>query len=160
MRHSFRPFTRDEVLFLQMMTNVDYSTTDFTQPHWLCVTAYDDEGKLMGVCAFEFKTWFDAHMTVAILDPRCVTRRLLRAMFTAVFSQARRITVLVEANNLRSFVQVKRMGFQPEGLGRLMVEGTRDALILGMTAGDCRYLRVPRETPVRGGHHGVVTQSA
>ena len=92
MRHSFAPFHAEEIAFLSQATGVDFSRTDFTSPLWLCVSARDDEGQLMGVCGFEFQHWFEAYFSCAIADRRCLTRRLLRAMFTAVFTRAARVT--------------------------------------------------------------------
>jgi hypothetical protein len=145
MRHSFAPLDRECEDFLGKKLRINFFATDWSQPQWLCASARDDQGHLMGVCVFEFKTWFDAHFSCAIADRRCMSRRLLRALFTAVFSRAVRVTALIEPWNDSSIRQAKRMGFQVEGFSRLAVEGSRDALILGMLKSDCRYL-VSRET--------------
>lgn len=141
MKHSFAPFDPEAVAFLSGMTGVDYSTTDFTKPDWLCVSARDDAGQLMGLCAFEFKTWFDAYFSIAIRDPSCITRRVMRSMFVAVFSRAVRVTAEIEPGNAVAVHQARRMGFEPEGYKRLAIEGRRDAVLFGMTADTCRFLR-------------------
>lgn len=161
MKHSFAPFDRECEAFLTGATHIDFANTDWDQPQWLCVSARDDGGALMGLCVFEFKNGFDAHFSIAIRDRRCITRKVMRAMFQAVFSRARRVTALIEPWNADAIRQARLMGFQPEGYGRLMIEGTRDALIFGMLREECRYLaRVPRETPTREASHGLLTEAS
>jgi len=106
---------------------------------WLCVTCTDERG-IAAVCCFEPYLWFDWHFSVAVERPHSITRRLLKAMFTAVFSEAVRVTALVEPGNGPALRQVELMGFQPEGFVRRAVEGRRDALLFGMLREDCRYL--------------------
>jgi hypothetical protein len=137
-RHSFEaPLPLEALAFLSRRTGVDFMRHDTSG--WLCVTGWDG-GLLLGMCCFEPKTWFDWHFSVAIDDPRCMSRRVLKAMFTAVFTQAVRITALVEPDNARALDQMKRLGFQYEGYSRCGIEGTRDALIWGMLRDDCRFL--------------------
>jgi RimJ/RimL family protein N-acetyltransferase len=141
MIHSFEPFRIDAAWLLTRATGIDFRKTNFRDENtWLCVTGRDDAGQLLGLAAFEFKTAFDAHFTAVILDPRCLTRRLLQAMFQAVFSRAVRVTALIEPVNARAIRQARRMGFQEEGFMRLAIEGQRDALLFGMLRNDCRYL--------------------
>jgi RimJ/RimL family protein N-acetyltransferase len=161
MRHSFAPFDRECEDFLTKKLGINFFATDWTGPQWLCVSARDDDGALMGLCVFEFQTLFDAHFSIAIRDRRCITRRVLRAMFQAVFSRARRVTALIEPWNADAIRQARLMGFQPEGYMRLAVEGTRDALVFGMLREECRYLhRVPHETPMREASHGLHTEAS
>jgi hypothetical protein len=161
MNVTFAPFEPDAVEFLTQETGIDFLRTDFRHPRWFCVSARRDDGSLMGVAAFEFKTWFDAHFSTAICDPRCMSRKLLRAMFRAVFSQAVRVTALVDPDHQAAIEQCRRMGFVYEGFLRLGVEGKRDALIFGMLAEDCRYLPGyhPAKTSIipvaLGGFHGL-----
>ena len=152
MSHSFAPFNAEETLFLTSHTGIDFIGTDFSQPHWLCVSSSDGEGRLQGLCVFEFKSATDAHFTVAVKDKRFATKRGMRAMFEAVFSRAARVTALVEPWNHTAIRQAKIMGFQPEGFLRRAVEGDRDALIFGILREECRYLE--------RGHHGQRTQTA
>lgn len=163
MRHSFRPFNAEEAAFLSQATGVDFSRTDFASPLWLCVSARDDDGQLMGLAGFEFKNWFDAYFSTAIRDPRCLTRRVLRAMFTAVFSKAARVSAEIEPGNQDALGKAKRMGFEVEGYKRLAIEGRRDAFLLGMTKDSCRFLRdAPRgrQGPGKGHSDGQHTQAA
>jgi hypothetical protein len=139
-RHSFAPFGPREVALLSEGLDIDYSQTNFASPRWLCVAGYEGDA-LLGLCCFEFVTWFDPSFNVVILDRRCITRRVLRAMFTAVFSQAVRVSAEIEPANQHSLILAQRMGFVIEGFKPLAVEGRRDALQLGMTRADCRFLR-------------------
>ena len=107
----------------------------------------------MGVLVCEFKTWFDAHCTYAITDRRCMTKRLMRAVFSALFTQAVRLTSLIHPDNRHAISMAKRMGFKYEGRMRLAVEGKHDALVFGMLKSDCRFLM---ERPV----NGIVTLAA
>ena len=162
MRHSFKPFGPEEAAFLSQATGVDFSRTDFSSPLWLCVSARDDEGQLMGLCGFEFKSYFDAYFSTAIRDPRCLTRRVLRAMFTAVFSHAVRVSAEIEPTNEDALGKAKRMGFEVEGYKRLAIEGRRDAFLLGMTKDTCRFLRAApraRQGPGKGHFDGQHTQA-
>jgi hypothetical protein len=141
MNVSFAPLRPDAVEYLTLHTGVDYSYGGtFQLPNWFCVTARDDEGGIMGVLACEWKTWFEVQFSTAITDPRCMSRRLLRAIFTALFSQARRITAFVDVDNRRALKQMQRMGFVYEGYCRLGINGVRDAYVYGMLRDDCRYL--------------------
>jgi hypothetical protein len=57
-----------------------------------------------------------------------------------VFTQATRVTALIEPANERAIKNARQLGFQYEGYMRLSVEGKRDALLFGMLAEDCRFL--------------------
>ena len=136
--HSFQaPLSAEALAFLSRATGIDFMGQDTSS--WLCVSGRE-EGRLLGVAVFMPQNWFDWHFSCAIDDPRVMSRRLLRAMFAAVFSQAVRVTALVEPTNKRALGQVKRMGFVYEGFLRLGVEGRRDAMIFGMLRADCRFL--------------------
>lgn len=149
--HSFAPFTALEASLLSNVIGIDYTHTNFDTPRWLCVSGRED-GDLLGMCCFEFKNHFDAHFSIAIRDRRCINRRVMRAMFTAVFSRAKRVTAHLNPNDSHAILGARRMGFQPEGYQRLMIEGTRDAFVMGMLAEDCVYLprrpRLPASFPL------------
>ena len=148
---SFDAFRPDAIALLTRSTGIDFSGCNFADADtWLCVTGRDDEGAVAGLAAFEFKSRYDAHFSTVIRDRRCLTRRVLRAMFQAVFSRASRVTALVEPHNAGAIRQARRMGFQEEGFMRRAIEGRRDALLFGMLAEDCRYL--PREVIDHGFH--------
>lgn len=140
MNVDFTPLAPDAVEYLSNSTGIEFRHCNFAEPQWGCVTVRDDAGALMGVWVCEFKTHFDAHCTCAIASPRCMTLRLMKAVFTALFKQAVRLTVMIRPNNTRSLSIARRMGFQYEGRMRLAIEGKHDALVFGMLKGDCRFL--------------------
>jgi hypothetical protein len=137
---SFAPLRTDAVEYLTDRIGVDFSYGSFQPPNWFCVTARDDEGQIMGVLAAEFQTWFDAKFYTAISNQRCMSKRLLTAIFTALFAQAVRITAEIDTDNRRALRQMQRMGFVYEGFCRLGINGNRDALVFGMLRQDCKYL--------------------
>lgn len=166
MRHDFAPLRHDARMYLTAATRIDFTHADFTLDRWLCCTGRANDGELLGCCVFEFQTWFDAYFSIAIADPRCLTRRVMAACFKAVFSRAVRVTAEVDPANVRAERQARRMGFVYEGFKRLGVEGNRDALQFGMLKADCRLL--PGFDPARtsivplelGGQHVIAAQSA
>jgi len=160
MKVSFEPFALDAVEFLSQETGIDYGFIDFTDPRWFCVTKRRDDGTLMGVIACEFKTWFEAHFNAAVADPSFIRAKLLATVFSTLFSQAVRITALIEPGNERAIKNARQLGFVYEGFLRLGVEGRRDALIFGMLREDCRWLpgvkrrAVLNPFPLSGATHG------
>lgn len=141
MRTSFAPLRQDGADLLSAATSVDFTYgLPFAPPRWFCVSARNDEGMLLGAVACEFRTWFDASFNIAIVDPRCISRRVMRAMFTALFSQARRLTAEVSVNNRAALRTIKRLGFIYEGYCRLGINGVEDAFVFGMLRDDCRFL--------------------
>jgi hypothetical protein len=147
MKPDFSPLDAEAVDFLSEETGIEYRHIDFDKPHWFCITQRRDDGSLMGVLACEFKTWFEAHFTCAIADQRFMSKRLLRTIFTALFSRAVRVTALVAPDNHRAIAQMRRLGFVYEGFIRKGVEGHRDALMFGMLREDCRFLPGVRPQP-------------
>jgi hypothetical protein len=138
--YDFAPLASDAVAFLSDRTGVSFHGLVFDR--WLCVTARGDFDEVLGVWTMEPKTWFDWHMSAAIADPRCLTRRLLQAMFRAVFLKcsAVRVTALVDPDNRQALRQMRRLGFIYEGFLRMGVEGTRDGMMFGMLRADCPWL--------------------
>jgi hypothetical protein len=160
--HSFAPFDRDAVQLLTERIGIDYRFTDFASDRWLCVTGRRD-GELLGCCMFEFPVWFDAYFSIAVIDPRCITRRVMRAMFRAVFSRAVRVSAEIPPDQTLVIAKAQRMGFIIEGLKAKGIDGRRDALLLGMTEDTCQVLRrAPRGSQGRYSEvsDGQSTQSA
>ncbi|MER8619169.1 GNAT family N-acetyltransferase [Mesorhizobium sp. M1409] len=161
---SFDPLDDYAKAFLSEETGIDFTRQDMR--HWFCVTATNEHGAVVGVIAAEPKTWFDWHFNAACVDQRCVTRKLFRTTFRALFTQAVRITALIDPTNERAISNARRLGFVYEGFLRMGVEGRRDALMFGMLAEDCRFLPGydPAQTSIRptapGGHHGLQPLSA
>ena len=140
MKVQFGDLPEDAQQMLTKHLRVDFSHCDFKAPRWFSAWARNDRGNITGIFAIEFPYWFEGRVTTMVLDPRCMSRRVLRAIFTAAFTNARRLTAEVEPDNRRALRQVQRMGFIFEGTRRLGLEGTRDTYVFGMLRGDCRYL--------------------
>ena len=136
----FGDLPEDAQALLTRRLRVDFTRCDFKAPRWFSAWARDDAGQIAGIFAIEFPFWFEGRVTILVLDPRCMSRRVLRAIFTAAFAQARRLTAEVEPDNRRALRQVQRMGFVYEGYRRLGLEGVRDTMMYGMLRDDCRYL--------------------
>ena len=118
---------------------IDFSRATFKAPRWFS-TYVEDRGKIVGIFATDFPFWHEGRINVLVRDPRCVTRRLLIANYTALFSQVVRLTAEVEPHNRRALRQTREMGFQYEGYKRLGLEGTRDVMQFGMLKHECIYL--------------------
>jgi hypothetical protein len=137
---SFGDLPKDAQDMLTQHLRVDFTQCDFRAPRWFSAWARNEFGSITGIFAIEFPFWFEGRVTIMVLDPRCMSRRVLRAIFTAAFTHARRLTAEVEPDNRRALRQVQRLGFVYEGYRRLGLEGTRDTLMYGMLKGDCKYL--------------------
>ena len=140
MKVQFGDLPLDAQQMLTQHLRVDFSRCDFRAPRWFSAWARNDLGHITGIFAIEFPCWFEGRVTTIVLDPRCMSRRVLRAIFTAAFTYARRLTAEVEPDNRRALRQVQRMGFVYEGYRRLGLEGSRDTLCYGMLKADCKYL--------------------
>jgi hypothetical protein len=157
MKVFFGDLPTDAQTMLTRHLRVDFSFCSFKAPRWFSAWARNDQGHIIGIFAIEFPVWFEGKITVLVLDPRCLSRRVLRSIFTAAFSQAKRLTAEVEPDNKRALRQVQRLGFVYEGYHPLGLEGVRDTIIYGMLKEDCRFLpgyveTHPRVLPVFPGY--------
>lgn len=154
MSHSFAPLTAAQAAALSQATGVDFTGVNFDSDRWLCVSRETDF-----VCVFEMQQPWDAHISVMCRDPRAVTRRMLRAAFTAVFSRAKRVTAFIEPANGHAHNLAAKLGFTPEGFVRLAISGERDAIMLGMLRSECPWLGhrrpVARSLPSEGVSYGI-----
>lgn len=138
---SFAPLRTDAASFLSWTTGLDFYDADFSDDDiWFCTTVFDDDDNPVVVIVFEFKTPFDAHFTLAVSNPRALSRRMITAIYRAVFTKAARITALVDPDNFRALRQVQRMGFVQEGYLRRGIDGTRDGVLFGLLPEQCPYL--------------------
>jgi hypothetical protein len=137
---SFAPLRPDAIALLSLRTNIDFSVASFQLPHWFCVTARTDEGDVAGVVVCEFFTHFDATFNAVVIDRHCLTRRLYRAIFTALFSKAVRLTAEVATHNRDALRIMPRLGFVYEGYRRRGINGTTDSMMFGMLREDCVFL--------------------
>jgi hypothetical protein len=140
MNVSFDPLDLDATAFVSERTGIDFSSGyPFPEHRWFCVTARDGD-RIMGVILCEFINHFEALFNSAVADPRCATKRLLRAVYTALFSRVVRLTAFIDVDNRRAIRVSTRMGFVVEGLCRLGINGKKDALTFGMLRSDCKFL--------------------
>lgn len=151
--------SQDLVDYLRDRINLDLTGQNLDGPNWFCVTVRDAMGQVVAGAACEFKTPFDASFSVAVDKPQAITRKLLHGLFMALFSQAKRVTALVDPANGHAEKCVRRMGFVYEGFLRRGLDGERDALLYGMLREDCRYLGV-RATATGGVTDGQSAQVA
>jgi len=154
----FGDLPTDAQAMLTRHLRVDFSHCIMKAPQWFSAWACNDRGHIIGIFTVEFPVWFEGKVTALVLDPRCLSRRTLRAIFTALFSKVKRLTAEVEPDNRRALKQVQRLGFIYEGYRPLGLEGTRDTIVYGMLKEDCRYLpgfeddRPARTVPVFPGY--------
>ena len=154
---SFDPLHEDAKLFLSWATVTDFTGQDFSNEDlWFCCTVRDGKVPVI-VIVFEFKMPHDAHFTLAVSDPRGLSRQLITTLYRTVFARAARVTALIEPDNENAIKQVWRMGFKPEGYLRRGYDGFIDAAVWGLLPEDCPYLRgVPFRYRVIQQTHGLV----
>jgi RimJ/RimL family protein N-acetyltransferase len=100
-----------------------------------------EDGRILGVVVFDAFTPYDVNMHIVIEDRRCVTRRILKEVFSYPFKQLglRRVTGLVPASNVPALAFDLRLGFRHEGR-KLHGAGDEDEIVLGMTRESCRWI--------------------
>lgn len=134
----------DEVLdFLREEIRLDLRGQDLErEDRWLFVVARNEHDAVVGVMVFEWKTSFDAHLSIAVADKRCLLiSKLQTAVWNTVFEMAVRVTMLVDAADERMEAICRKLGAQYEGFLRRGLDGSRDALVFGMLREDCRWLK-------------------
>jgi RimJ/RimL family protein N-acetyltransferase len=97
--------------------------------------------RILGVVVFDAFTPYDVNMHIVIEDRRCVTRRILKQVFSYPFKQLgmRRVTGLVPASNVAALAFDLRLGFRHEGR-KIHGAGDEDEIVLGMVAEGCPWL--------------------
>lgn len=103
-----------------------------------------DEGRIVGGLVLAPRGgWFDAELSIRFERGCAFTRRQLRHLFRGAFRVwgFRRLTVHVAADNTPSRRLVERLGWRQEGVLRRGYDGTRDAVVYGLLADECPYLR-------------------
>jgi hypothetical protein len=109
-------------------------------PDWFYCTVFDRFRNAKAACLAEPHNRFEVHFSVAVDDPGAVSRRLLRTIFSTLFSRYIRIVAKVEPSNTHSADVARRLGFQYAGFLRRGFDGDRDAYIFDMLREDCRWL--------------------
>lgn len=133
---------RDFVAFMRDNAGIDLSNQPLDDPRlWFTVSVRDDNtGEMVGGLAVEFLHNFDAYFSAAVIDPEVLTRRLLRAIFSTLFTRVTRLTATVDPENYPSKEGLRRLGFVFEGFLRRGLDGVRDAELYGMLLEDCKFL--------------------
>jgi GNAT superfamily N-acetyltransferase len=139
-RVQFGDLPDDAKRLMSERTGIDFSPWEIKAPRWFSAWARDEKGAIAGIFCIEFKYRWEGYVNIVVVDPRCMSRRVLRAIFTAAFTQARRLTAEVVPDNRRALRQVQRMGFVYEGYRRMGLGGNRDVMCYGMLKDDCKYL--------------------
>jgi hypothetical protein len=142
-RVSFEPLQADAIRFLSQATDIDYFKCDFSKPCWMCITGRNPKGEVVAVFIAEFMVWYEAHITCALTDHRFLTRRLLHAACSTLFSRAVRITAMARPDNPKSIRILEHLGFRYEGYLRMGIDGRWDGLLYGMLRDECRWIREP-----------------
>ena len=144
--------SEDALQFLLEEIRLDLHGQDLDrEDRWLFVVARNEHDAVVGVLVFEWKTSFDAHLSIAVVDQRClIMSRLQTAVWGTVFDRAVRVTMLIDAADERMERICRKLGAVYEGFLRRGLDGDRDALIFGMLRQDCRWLKArqaPRQAP-------------
>lgn len=102
------------------------------------IGVFDDE-TLLGAVIYDGFTAKDCELHICLVDSRCVTRRVIRAVFDYPFRQLslERVSANVLASNERSHEFVQRLGFVLEGVKRMKTE---NVLMYGLQRHECRWL--------------------
>ena len=124
--------------FLEARTGVNF--VPYVTPHWFTCTVFDPQDRVLAACVGEWKTLFEIDFSVAIDDPRAISRRLLKTIFNTLFSVAPRIVGRIDPTNHRAIKGARRLGFKYAGFLRQGLDGDRDALIFDMLRDDCPWL--------------------
>lgn len=100
-------------------------------------------GKLVGGLIFhDLQPHREVWWTVYSIDRHWCNRTMLRRVFQTAFiaMDCKRINILVNKSNRRSFDFVRRLGFVQEGLLRQYAENGEDCYFLGMLREECKWL--------------------
>jgi RimJ/RimL family protein N-acetyltransferase len=132
------------------------------------VGVIDDAGKLIG--GIVINGYNGANCDLTIFGGACFTRRAMREFFTFVFSpapaglQCTRVTARTPKTNKKMARLLPRLGFSCEGLQRLYYGERRGptgtpllsnhAVIYGMLAADCPWIRKSNSGRTRGAFAG------
>ena len=95
------------------------------------------------IAAVVFNNFYgrDIQATIATIDPRWATRKVLWHIFAYPFLQlgCRRISAMTRSKNLKAQSFLERLGFKREGELRQWYEH-ENAIVYGMTYQECNWL--------------------
>ncbi len=101
------------------------------------------DGLLFGAVGLTFENAWDAELSIYVERPGFLTRAILAELFGFAFGRLGlvRLTCRVAKGNRHARRFVERLGWRLEGVKRRGFDGRRDAVIYGMLATECRWLR-------------------
>jgi hypothetical protein len=110
-------------------------------PDFKVIGVFEGE-TLLGAVVYDAFTARDCNLHICVSDRRCVTRRVIRAVFDYPFRQLAldRVSAQVMDDNAPSLELVQRLGFVLEGAKRLP---NRLQLQFGMQRHECAWLNEP-----------------
>lgn len=88
------------------------------------------------------KTTYDVHISVVVLDPAAITRRVLREICNFAFTgNFVRMTALIHPKNKQARKQMQSLGFKQEGCVRKGFDGKSNAIMYGMLKSECPWIK-------------------
>ena len=101
----------------------------------------DNDEFVAGVVITNYRDW-DCEISCASETPTAWRPEVCNVIFSYIFEQLHcvRCTSSTTRGNKRARGFLEALGFQLEGKLRRAYDGTRDALVYGLLAGDCRFL--------------------
>jgi RimJ/RimL family protein N-acetyltransferase len=115
----------------------------FLSPNARAIAAYDREGKIAGMVAYDGWTPNSAIVNIA-LDSPIAWRRLARPTFEYPFNEGRRglLVAMVASDNLRSMRLTEHVGFRETYRIRDGISVGVDLVVFEMRREECRWLEV------------------
>lgn len=109
-------------------------------PPYTALGLADDTGRIRGAVVLTGFT--GAEIELSVYGRGCWTRRVIRAVFDALFNTmlCARVTVHVRASNREAEDLASRLGFKREGIVRRKY-GNEDGILMGMLREECRWLK-------------------
>lgn len=115
---------------------------DYSQGQFTTMANLSKSGEVL--CVVIYYNWLEhgCEMSIASSSPRWATKDFMHAAFAYPFIQGakRRITFIVEDNNLKSLKMCLRIGAKVEGKARNWY-GKNNGIIFGLLRNECKYLR-------------------
>lgn len=131
------------IKWLGEQLDCDYSVGDF---HTLA--NLDSKGNIL--CVVLYSHWLESgcEMVISSSSPRWATKEFMFAAFAYPFIQMkkRRVTFIVEDNNLKSLKLCHKLGATVEGKVRQWF-GKNDGVVFGLLKDECKYIRETARQP-------------
>lgn len=102
------------------------------------------DGVCLGAVAYsDYRENDSAWISIWTLDKKWCSAKILKQIFGVAFDalKCRRINALICCDNLSSISLAKRCGFVEEGKMHAYYQNGKDAFVLGMLRGDCKFLK-------------------